>query len=114
MANNLVYPSSNQLVLDGDSETGEDIHNTTILTGGDYDLTVIQDIGLTAAYANPTMSSNLGHAETFEHYDERLELLLNCSILEKKIGKESLKLLLQSHFEETPLQEVGDSFRRTG
>ncbi len=114
MAYNLVDPYSNQLVLDRDSETGEDIKNTTILTGGEFNLTVILDIGLTAAYTNLTMTSYLGHADTFQYYDERWELLLNCSILEKKIGKECLKLYLHSHFEETPLQEAGDSLRRIG
>jgi hypothetical protein len=113
VAYNLVDPYSNQLVLDRDSETGEDIQNTTILTGGEYNLTVILDIGLTAAYANLTISSNLGHTDSFEYY-ERWELLLNCSILEKKIGKECLKLFLHSHFEETPLQEAGDSLWRIG
>ncbi len=71
--------------------------------------------------------------DTIEYYNERRELLLNYSILEKKIsrildnkgevhmddlgvsekfGREYLKLYLRSHFKETPLQEVGDSLRR--
>jgi hypothetical protein len=135
VAYNLVGPYSNQLVLDRDLEIGGDIQNATILTGGEYNLTVILDIWLTAAYANLTMSVNLGHADTIEYYNERRELLLNYSILEKKIGRilerkeevqmddlgvsekisgEYLKLYLHSHFKETPLQEMGDSLRRIG
>ena len=64
MAYNLLGPYSNQLVLGRDSETGEDIQNTPILAGGEYKLTVILDIRLTAAYANLKMSVNLGHADT--------------------------------------------------
>ena len=64
MAYNLLGPYSNQLVLDRDSETGEDIQNTPILAGGEYNLTVILDIRLTAAYANLIMFVNLGHADT--------------------------------------------------
>ena len=122
MAYNLVDLSSKQLVLDRDFETGEDIQNTPIFAGGEYNLTIILDIGLTAAYANLTMSVNLGHADTFEYY-ERWELLLNYSILEKKIGKtlerkeeaqmddlgvsekfgrEYLKLYMRSHFKRPP------------
>jgi hypothetical protein len=135
VAYNLVDLYSKQLVLDRDFETGEDIQNTPIFAGGEYNLTIILDIGLKAAYANLTMSVNLGHADTIEYYNERRELLLNYSILEKKIGRilerkgevqmddlgvsekfgrEYLKLYLRSHFKETPLQEVGDSLRRIG
>jgi hypothetical protein len=131
---NLVDPSSKQLVLDRDFETGEDIQNTTILAGGECNLTIILDIGLTAAHANLTMSVNLGHADTFD-YHERRELLLKYSILEKKIGRvremkeevqmddlgvsekygrEYLKLYLHSHFKRAPLQETGDLLRRIG
>lgn len=127
MEYNLVDPYSNQLVLDRDFETGEDIQNTAILTGGEYNLPVTLDMELTAAYANPTMSSNLGHADTFDYY-ERWELLLKYSILEKKIGRvremkeevqmddlgvsekygrECLKLYLYSHFKETLLRRIG-------
>ena len=73
--------------------------------------------------------------DTIEYYNERRELLLNFSILEKKIGRilekkgevhlddlgvsekfgrEYIKLYLRRHFRETPLQEVGDFLRRIG
>jgi hypothetical protein len=71
--------------------------------------------------------------DTIEYYNERRELLLNYTILEKKIdrilennheihlkelgvsekfGREYLKLYMRSHSRETPLEEVGDSLRR--
>jgi hypothetical protein len=72
--------------------------------------------------------------DTIEYYNERRELLLNYAILEKKInrilaknrevrleelgvsekfGREYLKLYLRSHSRKTPLEEVGDTLRRT-
>ena len=70
VAYNIVDLSSKQMVLERDFETGKDIQNTPILSGGEYNLTMILDVGLTAAYANLTLSVNMGHADTIDRYWE--------------------------------------------
>lgn len=72
--------------------------------------------------------------DTIEYYSERREMLLNYRIIEKKMdrvlrekeevrledlgvsekyGREYLKLYHRSHFPEAPLEETGNSLRRT-
>ena len=111
VAYNIFDLSSRQLVLDRDFETSKDVQNTPILAGGEYNLTIILDVGLTAAYANLTLSVNLGHAVTIDRY---WEVYLDYLGVSEKFGREYLKLYLQNHFKEIPLQEVGDSLRRIG
>jgi hypothetical protein len=70
VAYNMVDLSSRQLVLDRDFESDKDVQNTPILAGGEYNLTFILDVGLTAAYANLTLTVNMGHADTIDRYWE--------------------------------------------
>ena len=79
VAYNIVDLSSRQMVLERDFETGKDIQNTPILAGGEYNLTLIMDVGLTAAYANLTMSVNMGHADTIDRYWEIHTIELNLT-----------------------------------
>jgi hypothetical protein len=70
VAYKVVDLSSRQLVLERDFELDKDIQNTPLLAGGEYNLTIFLDVGLTAAYANLTLSVNLDHASNIDRYWE--------------------------------------------
>ena len=62
--------TSKQLVLERDFELDKDIQNTPLLAGGEYNITIFLDVGLTAAYANLSLSVNLEHASNIDRYWE--------------------------------------------
>ena len=70
VAYKVVDISSEQLVLERDFELDKDIQNTPLLAGGEYTITISLDVGLTAAYANLSLSVNLDHASTIDRYWE--------------------------------------------
>jgi hypothetical protein len=70
VAYKVVDLSSRQLVLERDFELDRDIQNAPLLAGGEYNLTIFLDVGLTAAYANLTLAVNLDHASNIARYWE--------------------------------------------
>jgi len=70
VAYKVVDLSSRQLILERDFELDRDIQNAPLLAGGEYNLTIFLDVGLTAAYANLTLSVNLDHASNIDRYWE--------------------------------------------
>ena len=70
VAYKVVDLSSRQLILERDFELDRDIQNAPLLAGGEYNLTIFLDVGLTAAYANLTLSVNLDHASNIDRYLE--------------------------------------------
>ena len=66
VAYKVVDLSSKQLVLERDFELDKDIQNTPLMAGGEYNITIYLDVGLTAAYANLSFSVNLDHASNID------------------------------------------------
>jgi hypothetical protein len=62
--------SSRQLVLERDYEREIDVQNAPLLAGGGYNVTFYIDVGLTAAYANLSLSVNLDHPENIDRFWE--------------------------------------------
>ncbi len=62
--------TSKQLVLERDYETGKFIVNIPMLAGEEYNITLIVDIGLTAAYAELDLTVDLSHADAIDRYWE--------------------------------------------
>jgi len=62
--------TTKQLILEGNLETGELLQNAPMLAGAEYNITVTLDIGLTAAYANLTLSLRLLHADSIDRFWE--------------------------------------------
>jgi hypothetical protein len=70
VAYKVVDLSSKQLALERDYELDRDLQNAPLLAGGEYNITIFLDVGLTAAYANLTLSVNLDHASNVDRYWE--------------------------------------------
>ena len=62
--------TTRQLVLERNLETGKLLQNTPMFTGAEYNITITLDIGLTAAYANLTLSLGLLHADSIDRFWE--------------------------------------------
>jgi len=62
--------TSKQLVLEMDFEEESYIQNTQIFAGEEYNITIVLDIGLTAAYAELELQVDLLHADTIDRFWE--------------------------------------------
>ena len=62
--------TTRQLVIERNLETGKLLQNTPVFTGAEYNITITLDIGLTAAYANLTLSLGLLHADSIDRFWE--------------------------------------------
>jgi len=62
--------TSKQLVLEMDFEDESFIQNTQIFAGEEYNITIVLDIGLTAAYAELELQVDLLHADTIDRFWE--------------------------------------------
>lgn len=62
--------ASKQLVMERDYETGRLIQNSPMFAGAEYNITMTLDIGLTAAYANLTLTVRLEHADAIDRFWE--------------------------------------------
>jgi len=71
--------ASRQLMVERDYELDREILNAPLLAGGEYNVTFTINVGLTAAYANLTVSVNLDHSDRIDRYWEIHTVDLNLT-----------------------------------